>query len=92
MASSLELIRQIAAESADAFEKPAGPMSASEEFVKAATVKGLRLLVSDIDLLRDLSKSPRIETWLANNRDRNCRDGGSISTLVELLELLRSMA
>lgn len=93
MASTFELLSQIMAETA---EGSAATLSCSAPppqmmLVHKATVAGFGKMRSDLERLRELSKSPRIDTWLANNRDRNCRDGGSISTLVELLDLLRSM-
>lgn len=93
MASTFELLSQIMAETTEGIRNDPELLGATPQMVLVhkATVAGFEKMFSDLQRLRELAKSPRLESWLANNRDRNCRDGGSISTLVELLDLLRSM-
>lgn len=94
MVKVFEILEQIMSETAKGLSRALPPDGAPPQMVLAqeATVAGFEKVFSDLQRLRELAKSPRLESWLANNRDRNCRDGGSISTLVELLDLLRSMA
>lgn len=55
-------------------------------------VDGRLAAAEEITRLRELAKNPRLESWLAAMRDRNHRDAGGIAAVVEVLDLLRSMA
>lgn len=59
---------------------------------KKAAAEGFRKMASDLHRLRELAKSPRITSWMECRRAAQYRDAGATSTIVELLDLLRSMA
>lgn len=59
---------------------------------KKAAAEGFRKMASDLHRLRELAKSPRITSWMECRRATQYRDSGATSTIVELLDLLRSMA
>lgn len=54
-------------------------------------VDGRLAAAEEITRLRELAKSPRIESWANAMRERSHRDAGGIAAVVKLLDLLRSM-
>lgn len=94
MAKVFELLEQIMSETCEELGKATAPPGTPPQMVlaKEATVAGFEKMLADLQRLRELANSPRITSWVESRRGGTCRDAGATSTIVELLDLLRSMA
>lgn len=94
MVKVFEILEQIMAETSEGIRNDPELLGATPQtmLVHKATVAGFEKVFSDLQRLRELAKNPRLESWLAAMRARDHRDAGGIAAVVELLDLLRSMA
>lgn len=93
MAKVFELLEQIMSETCEELGKATAPPGTPPQMVlaKEATVAGFEKMLADLQRLRKLAKSPRITSWVECRRNTH-RDNGGTQAVVELLDLLRSMA
>lgn len=94
MASTFELLSQIMVETTEQIRNDPNTRNDPPQMVLAhkATVAGFEMMLADLQRLRELAKSPRITSWMECRRATEYRDAGATTTIVELLDLLRSMA
>lgn len=91
MASTFQILEQILINSYPATANVPGD-GLELTLTKKAAAEGFRKMASDLHRLRELAKSPRITSWVESRRGGTYRDAGATSNIVELLDLLRSMA